>query len=137
MDTITAAQAQAMALSLTVLAGALDNCRFANWDALTESRRKTMQIDAQDIRTFANRLIQAAIGLTLADVSGALARIGEAAAWLRNAEATLAALDKVVAIGAAAVEIAAAGAAANPAALGSAVSDFLAAVANALPSGGA
>lgn len=134
MDVLTANDARALAASLSQLAGALDNCRFANWDALTEVQRHAMRIDAQDIRTYANRLIQKAIGLTINDLKGTMSGLSDATKWIHDAAANLGSLDKAIAIGAAAVEIAAAGAAANPSALGDAVGDFLTAVAKAIPS---
>ena len=125
MDTISESDARTLASLLSDLAGALDNYRFAQWNNISTEKRQTMQIDAQDIRSYVNRLIQKAIGLAINDLKGTMGRLGAATKWLQKSAKILNVLDKAIAIGAAAEEIAAAAATANPAALGTAISDFL------------
>jgi hypothetical protein len=125
MDTISESDARELASLLSDLAGALDHYRFAEWNNIPSEKRQTMQIDAEDIRSYVNRLIKKSIGLTINDMKGTMRSLGDATKWLQNSINILDVLDKAIAIGAAAVEVAAAAATANPAALGTAVSDFL------------
>jgi hypothetical protein len=105
---LTSADALSLSKSFRDLSVAIGDFRFANWDALGEANRKTLEDEEWSILNASSDMVTKAVGLALDESDPAAKKVQGATANALKAVKTLKDISKVIGVATATVGLAAA-----------------------------
>ena len=126
-DTLTADQANELALWFSDLADAIGDYRTLNWNNLSEGQRQELGTAEDDLRNASTDLVELALRLRLEELNSTLARIKGATDQMKSAIKHLQNVQRAIRIATAAVTLAGAIVSMDPAAIAEGISGAISA----------